>query len=103
MRRRFSNDTFGQKVISILDDGPPGMHRYPQGRPKGFQLDRKGFQGQSQGALPPARVDVGSGGAVLDTVSASEYGEFRELREVRFCAQARLKRHIWSESDINSR
>ena len=88
MRRRVSNDTFGRKVIPILDDGPPGIHRCPPNRPKGFQLDRKGPQGQSQGAWPPARVDVGSGGAVLDTVSASAAGAASKFRKSRFCVQA---------------
>ena len=35
MRRRVSNDTFGRKVTSILDDGPPGMHRYPKADQRG--------------------------------------------------------------------
>ena len=35
VRRRVSNDTFGRKVTSILDDGPPGMHRYPQADQRG--------------------------------------------------------------------
>ena len=48
---------------------------------------------------------MGSGGAVLDTVSAGNAGKLGKsgnagkFREAIFCVQARHERHICSESD----
>ena len=41
MRRRVSNDKFGRKVLSILDDGPPGVHRYPQADQRGSSWTKR--------------------------------------------------------------
>ena len=77
MRRRVSNDTFGRKVtqFSMM------VHKECTGTPKppkGLPVGQKGTPRTVPGSLAPEGVDVGSGGAVLDTVSASEFGEFRK-------------------------
>ena len=96
VRRRVSNDTFCRKVTSILDDGPPGMHRYPQADQRGSSWTERDPKDSPR---EPGPRRVWMWGLVVQSLTPfprvnganSEWGEFRQ---VRFCAQARLKRHI---------
>ena len=77
-----------------------GSALVPLSQPKGFQGTKTDPKGQPQGAWPPTRVDMESGGAVLDTVSAGASGAVADnFWEARFCAQEIKKRSVCLESD----
>ena len=68
--RRSTNEVFARKVMpNSLECGPKRTHRRPEANQEDSSLSKKNPKGHPQGAWLPARVDIGSGAAVPETVS----------------------------------